>query len=334
MTKGGKFIQDFHVGEMVAGTFLVRSKSLLTTSAGKPYLDLFLQDKTGSINCKVWEKADLFADTFSEGDFVRLRGKVVQYHEQLQLKTQILRPLKKAERQELNFSDFYPSTEHDVATMMARVREHLSTLRHPFYRRVAAAFLDDEDFITDFQRSPAAKEIHHAYLGGLLEHTLSLLDLVDRVAGHYPAIDRDLLLCGAFVHDLGKIEELNPRRFFDFSVGGELIGHIVLGAKLLHKKIVPKTQEEEEKTLLLEHLVLSHQGAKEWGAPVLPKIPEAILLSFLDNIDAKMNIYAEAKRKKRKGDPFTAYSRPMRRRFYAPHKGDGAWEEEKPEEVQ
>lgn len=295
---GRRFIRDFGPTERVEGIFTIKNAQLGKTRQDKPYLRCLIADKTGELPGRMWSIDEAAFNRLPTEGFVWLEGETQPYQGELQL---IVHSIERTEPSPEQMRDLLPSTDRDVDAMFAQVREVLGTLEHPAMRALAETYLEDEQLMGDFRAAPAAKSMHHAYLGGLLEHTLNLLRLADAVCPLYPRINRDIVVLGLFLHDLGKTRELFYDRAFGYTDRGELIGHIVEGAIMLHDK-AQQTMANKGVRLpagaltVLQHIVLSHHGIPEYGAAKVPMTPEAILVSLLDNVDAKVEIALAAAR--------------------------------------
>ena len=266
--------------------FLVLNKQQRTTKQNKPYLNLVLGDKTGQIEARVWDPGDSrIAKAFDRGDTVKVRGCVTRFDDRCQVKVEQLRP---AQPGEIEKSELLPSTVHDIAVLWSQLQAGIDSLENPDLKRLLNALLDDPAIAGAYREAPAARQLHHAWLGGLLEHVVSLLGLAERVAAHYPMLDRDLLLTGVVLHDIGKIRELSWGTGFDYTIEGVLLGHIQMGIDMVEKAIAGLPDFPERLRTLVLHLILSHHGKLEFGSPKLPMIPEAIALNFVDDFDAKM----------------------------------------------
>ena len=286
---GKVFVSQFKKGQSVEGFFLAKEKTASKTKTGSLYLSLRLTDRTGEIEGRVWDKAAEFAPLFEKDDFIKVQGEVDEFQGVPQLR--ILR-LRKAAGGEIDPADFLPKTAQDVDSLLSEIGEILKSVRNPHLRVLLESFLTDEEFVKKFKTAPAAKAMHHVYLGGLLEHTLSVLRLIRLVAPQYKDLDPDLLLSGGFLHDVGKVDELAYERSFGYTDRGRLLGHITLTAEMLDRKIQGLPDFPETLALLLKHLVLSHHGEYIFGSPKRPKTLEALLLHHLDDLDAKMNAFA------------------------------------------
>jgi 3'-5' exoribonuclease len=279
-------LAKFDEGKLFDGYFLVLSKQQRSTKTNKPYLNLILGDKTGQLEGRIWEPGDpRIAKDFDRGDIVKARGSASRFDDRLQMKVDQLRV---AQPHEVDKTDLLPSTTFDVAVLWSQLQGFAQSLTNPDLKRLLAALLDDPVLAQAFREAPAAKQLHHAWLGGLLEHVVSLCTLADRVAPHYPMLDRDLLLTGVILHDIGKIRELSWEIGFEYTIEGVLLGHIQIGTALAERAIDSLPNFPPRLKTLVLHMILSHHGKLEFGSPKLPMIPEALVLNFLDDLDAKM----------------------------------------------
>ena len=293
-------LMGFDEGKLFDSFFLVLAKQQRTTKQNKPYLNLILGDKTGQIEGRVWDPGDpRIARDFERGDLVKARGSVSKYEDRTQVKVDQLR---KAHEGEADRMDMLPATTRDVAELWAALEASVASLTNPDLKRLLGAVLADPAMAQAYREAPAARQLHHAWLGGLLEHVVSLLGLADRVAAHYPMLDRDLLVTGVVLHDIGKIRELTWETGFDYTVEGVLLGHIQMGVDLVEKTIAGLPGFPGRLRTLVLHMILAHHGKLEFGSPKLPMIPEALVLNFLDDLDAKMQAMAsEFERSAREG---------------------------------
>ena len=279
-------IANFGEGTLFSGYFLVLAKQLGTTKTNKPYLNLILGDKKGQLEARIWDPSDpRIAKDFAKGDIVKARGSASRYNDKLQMKVDQLRL---AQAGEVDKADMLPSTTQDVATLWRQLVGFVDSLSNADLKLLLSTVLDDPALAEAYREAPAAKQLHHAWLGGLLEHVVSLCTLADRVAPHYPLIDRDLLLTGVILHDIGKVQELSWEIGFEYTVEGMLLGHIQMGAALVEKTIDSLPNFPPKLKTLILHMILSHHGKLEFGSPKLPMIPEALVLNFLDDLDAKI----------------------------------------------
>ena len=293
-------LMGFDEGKLFDGFFLVLAKQQRTTKQNKAYLNLMLGDKTGPIEARVWELTDpRITKDFNRGDMVKVRGSISRYEDRAQMKVDQLR---KAQAGEADKLDMLPATSQDVGALWRQLEASVESLANPDLKRLLHALLADTELAQAYREAPAARQLHHAWLGGLLEHVVSLLGLADRVAAHYPLIDRDLLITGVILHDIGKIRELSWDTGFDYTIEGVLLGHIQMGVDLAEKTIAGLPGFPDRLRTLVLHMILSHHGKLEFGSPKLPMIPEALVLNFVDDLDAKMQAMAsEFERSAREG---------------------------------
>ncbi|HEV2326394.1 MAG TPA: HD domain-containing protein [Terracidiphilus sp.] len=283
-------LPGFDENRIFDGYFLVLSKQQRMTKSNKPYLILMLSDKTGQMEARVWEPGDpRIAREFERGDVVKVRGCVTRFDDRCQIKVDHLR---KAHEDEAALEDMLPATIFDVNELWGRLNATVERVTNPDLKRLLEALLTEPEIARAYREAPAARQLHHAWLGGLLEHVVSLLGLAEKVADHYSILDRDLLITGVILHDIGKIRELTWATGFDYSVEGVLLGHIQMGVDLVEKTIAGLPAFPERLRTLVLHLILSHHGKLEFGSPKLPMIPEALALNFVDDFDAKMQAMA------------------------------------------
>ena len=312
MTK--QMIANLHPGEPVDATFMVEQASLRTARNGSTYLNAVFCDRTGRIDGKLWDASEALARSIAVDDFVHLKGKVESYQNQLQIN---IRSITRAETESLRLGDYLPQSERNPGEMMEELQSILATVEDADLKALIDDFLSDETFSAAFRTAPAAMRNHHAYLGGLLEHTLSMAQVAVRLLDHYTDLRRDLLLAGVFLHDIGKTRELVYNRTFRFSSTGNLVAHVVLGVLMLEEHARKRTEFPEEKLDMLRHMILSHHGALEFGAPRLPMFAEAMALHYLDNLDAKLKDFSDIIAEDQSADPeWTDYSRRLERRLY------------------
>ncbi len=316
---GRRFVQQLTDGEALDEVYLVTEKQLRANRNGNLYIQLELRDRTGSISARLWNAGEHLFRSFEEGDFLRVRGKVQLFQGALQV---ILSHIDKAEAGQVELTDFLPHTEHDVSKLYERLRAALMRLTNPHLRGLVECFLMDADFVEGFSKVPAGVRNHHAYIGGLLEHVVRMLEAADKLLPLYPELDRDLLLTGIFLHDIGKVRELSYGRVFSYTDEGQLIGHLVLGVEMLNEKAarVPDLTGEPfpaEILLRLKHMIVSHHGSLEFGSPKVPMTPEAIALHYLDNLDAKVHTFARDIREDRnQASAWTPFSPSLQRRLF------------------
>ncbi len=304
-------VSDIEPGKVVTGTFLVQSKEVRQKKTGEPYLSLTLGDRTGEFDAKMWDNVSEVMDTFDRDDFVRAKGVLQLYNNRPQF---TLHKLQRVDESTVDPADFFPASDRDPCEMLAELRGIVASMKNPHLRALLELFLNDEEIVRRYIKAPAAKFIHHAYLGGLIEHVLSVCGLCRLAAAHYPSVDLDLLITGAILHDAGKIYELTYDRSFGYSSDGQLLGHILLGVRMVEEKLTQLPDFPPRLRTLVEHLILSHHGALEFGSPKLPLFPEALVLHYLDDLDAKMECMRALVNKDRltEGD-FTSYSSSLER---------------------
>ena len=312
------WVKEIQRDQRVSGLYLVRVKRLGATKKGDPYLSLTLVDRTGEIEARVWDRVQELSPLFREGDVVGVEGYAGLYQDQVQLTLSDLRPSGEPGDPHL----FLESCPRDVAEMMAALRQILKGIQNPHLRALVDRFLSDHAFLSLFKLAPAAKNFHHSYLGGLLEHTLSVCDLVGPVTAHYPQLNRDLLLAGAFLHDIGKVRELTFERQIDYTDEGRLLGHIVLGLGMVEEKLAGLKGFPQETALHLKHLISSHHGEYAFGSPRRPKFLEAFALHLVDDLDAKINGIGRFMERDRQEGNWTEFNRLFERYFLKGKMGD------------
>lgn len=320
------FVNTIRERDWVESSFLVRDKVTAMAKNGKPYLTLKLMDRTGEVEGRVWDGVDEIASRFEKDDVIQVQAKASVYLGKMQLVVQDLRKLPEAE---VDLGDFLPTSSQSPEQLIEQLRQLVDGLRNPHLRALMELFLADEDFLRGYSSAPAAKSMHHVYLGGLLEHSLSIAELIDKVAGHYPELDRDLLVVGALLHDVGKVAELSYRRSFDYTDEGKLLGHIIIGVEMLEQRLVRLDDFPRPLAVHLKHLLLSHHGQYEYGSPKRPKTLEAVVLNFIDDLDSKMNgIRSHIEKDSHREGSWTSYHRLYDRYFF---KGDTTSDEENSE---
>jgi 3'-5' exoribonuclease len=314
------FVNELKKGHTVESIFLVREKSLTRTKAGNPYLSLRLADRTGEIEGRIWENALDFGGLFAKEDFIKVRGDVDEFQGTLQLR--ILK-LRKCEESEVLLDDFLPKTPNNIEEMFSEIKKIAGLVRQPYLQKLLEAFFTDENFVKKFKLAPAAKGVHHSYLGGLLEHTLSIVQLILLIGPRYKGIDQDLLITSGILHDVGKVAELSFDRTFDYTDSGRLLGHIVLTVEMVDEKMRAIPEFPESLSLSLKHNLLSHHGEYAFGSPKLPMTLEALLLHQIDDLDAKVNGFL-GWIEKEKEDPsrWTSYHKLFERFIFKPEPQD------------
>jgi 3'-5' exoribonuclease len=306
------YVVDLEADQTITSFFLVHEKEIRATREGKPYLRLELGDRTGTVEARMWENFEAAAEAIARDDFVKVQARVEVYRNRTQL---ALDRLRRAEPGEVDPADYFPHTSEDVDKLYAQLREYVAAIGHPWLKRLVESVVEDPEIVPKLKRAPAAKTIHHAYLGGLLEHMVSLCGLCRAVAGRYPETDADLLLTGAVLHDIGKIDELSYERSFGYTTEGRLLGHIILELELITKKMDAIEGFPGELKTLVKHLLISHHGQYAFGSPKLPMFREAVMLHYLDDLDSKMgSMRATLASEKGEGD-WSAWSAALERRL-------------------
>jgi len=284
------YIRDIKSGDKVGDYFLVVDKNLAFSQKGAPYLNVRLKDKTGELDGKVWDNAREWDKAFKKGDIIRIEARSANYKNSIQLS---IAEVKKAADEDITLSDYLPAARRDGEEMLAALLSIVESLESPPLKALLYAFFRDEEIAALVKKAPAAKGFHHVYLGGLLEHTLSVARLLDMACTHYEGINRDLLLTGGILHDIGKIYELSYGRVTDYTDAGRLLGHIVMGVEMMDQRIAALEDFPPHLALQLRHILLSHHGDLEYGSPKRPKTVEALVVHFMDDLDAKVNAFQE-----------------------------------------
>lgn len=319
-----RFINQYGAQEHINSVFLASQKQLRPNRNGNLYLQVDLSDRSGSIAARMWNAGDVDYRSFEDGDFVRVEGTTQIFQGAIQL---IISGIGRARTEEIDESDFMPLTPADIDGLTARLTQHLRSLADLHLRNLVDCYLIDAAFMAKFRRAPAGVKNHHAYVGGLLHHVVQLMDLCAVVAPLYPQLNRDLLLVGAFLHDVGKVDELSYDRGFAYTDEGQLIGHLVMAFGQLERKVAEAEKLSGEPiptelVLRIKHMILSHHGEYEYGSPKLPMTLEAVALHLLDNVDAKMHSFHLLMRDDPNVDsPWTNYHANLGRKFF---KGSGA----------
>jgi 3'-5' exoribonuclease len=274
-----------HENKVLTSSFVVVSKQVKPKKSGEPYLALTLGDRTGQLEAKMWDNVEDALDAFEQDDFIKIKGLLNKYKNRFQLTIHKLRRLGDSE---IDFADYLPKTTKDIGELWQTLAGFVATFQNLCLKALVEAFMSDPDIAEAYRTAPAAKTLHHAYIGGLLDHVVSLFRSCDLMCQNYPQINRDLLLTGAFLHDIGKIHELAYNRSFSYTTRGQLLGHMVIELEMLHGKIDQVPNFPAELKTLVEHLIISHHGQYEFGSPKLPMFPEALVLHYLDDLDSKM----------------------------------------------
>jgi len=271
--------------KIITSTFVVVSKQVKPKKSGGPYLALTLGDRSGLLEAKMWDNVEEVLDAFEQDDFVKVKGLINKYKNRFQLTIHKLRRLGDLE---IDFADYLPKTTKNIDELWQTLADFVATFQDQHLKDLIQSFMSDPEIVEGYRNAPAAKTLHHAYIGGLLDHVVSLFRSCDLVCRNYPQINRDLVLSGAFLHDLGKIHELTYNRSFSYTTRGQLLGHMVIELEMLHAKLALLPDFPNELKTLLEHLIISHHGQYEFGSPKLPMFPEALLLHYMDDLDSKL----------------------------------------------
>jgi 3'-5' exoribonuclease len=279
------YVNELQPNQVIQTSFLVHSKEIRQKKSGEFYLSLLLADRTGELDAKMWDNVSEVLEAFERDDFVKVKGLIQIFHNRPQL---TIHKMRRMDDSEIDYVDYFPSSRRDPEEMWRELRSVVAGMSNAHLKALLDAMLNDPEIAWRYQRAPAAKQIHHAFLGGLLEHVLSLASLARMTAPHYPNVDLDLLLTGVVLHDIGKIYELNYERGFSYSNEGQLLGHIHIGLRMVADKLRGLPDFPLTLRSLVEHMVLSHHGQLEYGSPKLPQFPEALLLHYLDDLDSKM----------------------------------------------
>jgi 3'-5' exoribonuclease len=304
------YVRELEANKTFTTSFLVRSKEIREKKTGEPYLSLALCDRTGEIEAKMWDNVAGVMDTFDRDDFVKVKGLIQVYHNRPQLTIHKMRRLAETE---IDFADYFPASARSSEEMWRELRQIIAEMTDAHLKALVEAVLDDPEIAPRFQRAPAAKQIHHAWLGGLLEHVLSLCQLCRAAAAHY-RVDVNLMLAGAVLHDVGKTYELSYDRGFGYTTEGQLLGHMVIGLRIVGEKLRALPDFPTHLRTLVEHMIVSHHGRFEFGSPKLPQFPEALLLHYLDDMDSKMECMRALVEHDRQVDGhFTTYSTSLER---------------------
>lgn len=312
-----QFIEDIaHIkeGEWIEDVFLVKEKRISLRKDGTPYLILRIGDRTGTIDCKIWDNTETVKEKFAIDDFVRIRGIITNYQGTREIN---IKDIEKVEDDVVNVKDFIKASAFKTEDMVKALYAIISDIKNFHLRQLLTLFYEDDKFMKLFTSAPAAKEIHHAYIGGLLEHSIEVARLCIDAKRHFREIDIDLLITGALLHDIGKVKELKYRRSLDYTDEGRLIGHILLGVEMVEEKLRKIPDFPPELAMLVKHLIVSHQGSYEWGSPKVPQTLEAIILHYLDDLSAKVNIFRRAMEKDSgENGHFSSFNKALGRYLY------------------
>jgi 3'-5' exoribonuclease len=305
------YVSELQPNQIVTAIFIVQQKDVRQKKTGEPWLSMVLGDRTGEIEARMWDNVSEVIDTFERDDFLRVRGLLQVFQNRLQL---TVHKLQRQPEDAVDLTDFFPASTRNPNEMFEEVRQVIGSVANPHLNALLRSVFDDAEIARRFKVAPAAKNVHHAYLGGLLEHVLSMCGLARLTAGHYRDIDLDLLLSGVLLHDIGKVFELTYDRSFGYSTEGQLLGHIHIGLRIIGEKLGGMPEFPGRLRALLEHMILSHHGELEYGSPKVPQFPEALLLHHIDNLDSKMECMRACLEKDRQVDGcWTSYNPSLER---------------------
>ncbi len=311
-----KFVKEIREGEQVRDLFLVSNKVLLVSNSGKPYINLSLRDRTGQVECRVWDRAEEIAKRFERDDIVEASGNAILYQGRIQLKVHDVRKSEGA----ADLSEFLPVTRKGIDPLWQALQRFVAGVKDPDLSRLLRRVFPDPpgtDTAARFRQAPGGKSMHHDYIGGLLEHTVSVAGICSFLATHYEGVDGDLLVAGALLHDIGKVNELAYEGAFEYTDEGRLLGHLYMGAEWVSSECGKIEGFPAEKAMLLKHLILSHHGELEYGSPKRPKTLEAVILHFVENMDAKAAAFIDAVEALPEGSRWTDYQRMFERYLFA-----------------
>src|SRR5579864_2469708 len=304
--------------KVITSSFVVITKQVKPKKTGEPYLALTLGDRCGQIEAKMWDNVEDALDAFEQEDFLKIKGLLNKYKNRFQLTIHKLRRLGDSE---VDFADYLPKTTRNIDELWLTLGEFVSTIQDVHLKTLVQAMMSDPEIAIGYRSAPAAKTLHHAYIGGLLDHVVSLFRSCDLICRNYPQINRDLLLTGAFLHDIGKIHELTYNRSFSYSTKGQLLGHIIIELEMLQAKLSSLPDFPDELKVMIEHMIISHHGEYEFGSPKLPMFPEALVLHYLDDLDSKMEaMRAQFERDATLDGPWTTYNPSLGRPVLSPEK--------------
>jgi 3'-5' exoribonuclease len=306
------FVTDIGSEQSITSFFLVHEKEIRNTREGKAYLRLELGDRSGTIEARMWDQFDAVVKDINRDDFVKVQARVEVYRNKPQLSLQNLRL---AKPDEIDLADFLPHTKADVGKMYAQLLEYAGSIGNPWLKKLVTGILSDPAIVVRYKRAPAAKVMHHAYLGGLLEHVIGLCGLAKQIAAHYPELDVDLLLTAAILHDVGKLDELCYERAIGYTVEGQLLGHIMMEFETVSKAIDAIEGFPPNLKTVVQHMLISHHGQYEFGSPKLPMIREAMAFHYMDDLDSKLAAVRAALALDTGEPEWSAYSGALGRKF-------------------
>jgi 3'-5' exoribonuclease len=292
--------------QTITSLFVVAAKQVKSKKSGDLYLSVVLADRSGQLQANMWDNVADTLDAFEQDDFVKVKGVVHKYNGRWQL---TIHKLRKLEDAEIDYSDYLPKTSKDIDQLWRTLTDFVASIENRWLKSLLQEFMADEAIVAAYKNAPAAKTLHHAFVGGLLDHVVSLFTVCDLAARNYPQVNRDLLLTGAFLHDIGKLHELAYQRSISYTTEGQLLGHMIIELEMLHQKLTHLPGFPAELKILIEHMIISHHGQYEFGSPKLPMFPEALMLHYLDDLDSKMeSMRAQFEREAEFDSPWTNYN--------------------------
>jgi len=312
-----KFVSELDAGQQIDDIYMVTQPVLRSTTRGDLYIAMYLSDRTGRLNGRMWQATEQTYNMLPKEGFIRIKGRSEVYQGALQI---VADHISVVSPEKVTLEDYLPRTEKDIDKMFARVKQLVSGIKNRDLKALVEAFLGDEQLMQRFRRAPAAMVYHHSYLGGLLEHTLNMLEVAMAVLPLYPKLQADLVLAGIFLHDMGKTEELSYETAFSYTDSGQLLGHISQTITMINRKVDSLAQEgiSIDRAILdnIQHIVLSHHGSYEFGSPKLPATAEAFMVCYIDDLDAKMNQVTGAIDNQLGDSSWTDYKKSLETRLY------------------
>jgi len=305
-------VSDLAADQTISGFFLVHEKEVRNTAAGKPYLRMELGDSSGTVEARMWDQFETAAKDVHRDDFVKVQARVEIYRNKTQLS---LMQFRLAKPEEINLADFLPHTAYDVEELFKGLLKDAEGMKNPWLKKLVLKVLSDPQLVAKYKRAPAAKVMHHAYIGGLLEHVAGLCGLAKQIAAHYPELDVDLLLMAAMLHDVGKLDELCFERAVTYTTEGQLLGHIVMELETVSKVMDSIEGFPANLKTVVQHILISHHGQYEFGSPKLPMIREALVFHYLDDMDSKLAAVRAALAGDSGEPEWSAYSGALGRKF-------------------
>jgi len=285
-------MKDFYIcdcarleNQTITSLFVVAAKQVKSKKNGELYLSLVLADRSGQLQANMWDNVGDSISSFDQDDFIKVKGILHKYNGRWQM---TIHKIRKLGESEIDYADYLPKTPKDIEQLWKTVCGYVESFQNPWLKALLHQFMSDEPLVAAYKNAPAAKTLHHAFVGGLLDHVVSLFTVCDLASRNYPQVNRDLLLTGAFLHDIGKLHELSYQRSITYTTKGQLLGHMIIELEMLHEKLRGVPGFPDELKILLEHLIISHHGQYEFGSPKLPMFPEALMLHYLDDLDSKM----------------------------------------------